>query len=305
MKIIKLKLVIFLLLIMLGINSYAQSKFYISLASGLSFHSINNKEDAKTTDFVLHQKPYENDRNKFSIPLQLQFGYLFSKHFGIEINPIYCNVTTKWQSYGIQNKNCNRDIHTYNYIFPLSFIYSTKISNKICFRANVGGFINYVPTYNYRTLYTNSNINIPDREFQETFLKLEGQLIQVSDLGQELVINYKLDEPLITKLQYGYTGAVQLGYNISPSVNVFFQVQAFKTITDMENKKDITMTRTFDDGTQDVIKINYYSNMYKQFFTREPNDLNNRPKSTIAILNTVLGIRFNFKGKKDSFFRID
>jgi hypothetical protein len=303
MKIIKSA--IYLLLTILVTNSYSQSKLYTSFASGLSFHKINNKEDSKTTDFVLHQKPYETKKYKFSVPLQLQLGYLFSKHFGLEISPSICYITTSWWSYGIDNRYYNRQIALNNYIFPLSFLYSNNISKKINFRAQVGGFINYVPKYTYRNSNGNYNINVPDRSFYETFTTLDGQLIQSSDSGKMVVIRYKLNQPLITKIQYGYTGAILLGYDISPTVNIFFQVQVFKTITDLENKKDITMTRTYENGTQDVIKFNYYSNMYKQFFTREPNDLNNRPKSTVAILNTLLGIRYNFREKKDNTFRIE
>jgi hypothetical protein len=301
-----MKLAIYLLLTILVTNSYSQSKFYTSLASGCSFHSFINKEDSKTTDFVLHQKPYETKKYKFSVPLQLQLGYLFSKHFGLEISPSICYITTSWWSYRINNGNYNRQIALNNYIFPLSFLYSNNISKKINFRAQVGGFINYVPKYTDESGYSNLNGGLwHEGSFDESFTTLTGYSIVQTASSKPFVIRYKLNQPLITKIQFGYTGALQVGYDISPTVNIFFQVQAFKTITDLENKKDITMTRTYENGTQDVIKFNYYSNMYKQFFTREPNDLNNRPKSTVAILNTVLGIRYNFREKKDNTFRIE
>jgi hypothetical protein len=294
-------------LILVFINCFvfkAHSQFYTSLGSGILFHSIHNKEDSKTTDFVLHQKAYRSTKTKFSVPIQLQFGFLFSKHLGIELSPNFCSTISSRWSYGKDNKNCNRDIGLYNYLFPLSINYHKDLSKKISCKFIVGGFLNYVPKYYFLTDYSNLNNNVPDRSFFEIFKTLDGYLILGSDLGQQVEINYKLNQPLITKFQFGYTGAFQFGYDFSPSLNLFIQIQAFKTISDLENKKDIIMIRTFENGMQDEIKINYYSNMYKQFYDRAPNDLNNRPKSTLTILNCLFGIKYIFREKKDDTFRI-
>lgn len=282
-----------------GYAANAQSKFYTSLATGISFHSIKNKEDAKTSDFVLHQEAYRFKKHKFSPTFQLQLGYLLNKHFGVELSPSSIYLTTSWWGYDIENKNCNRDLVLNNYIFPLSINYRNKLSPRFNFKVYAGGFIDYIPKYTYLTDYSNLNSNVPDRSSSEHILTLNGLSIQGSDLAVYVVYDFEIDKPLITKIQFGYTGALQLGYNISSSLNLFFQLQVFKTITDLENKKDITMTRFYRDGKQNDTTFNYFSNMYKQFYSRDANDINNRPKSTVTMLNVLIGFRYNFRNRKN------
>lgn len=297
-----MKKIIFILIFFNSFVLNAQYKFYTSFSTGLQFHSVKNKEDANTTDFVLQQKTYRFGKNKFNSQLHFQLGYLINKHLGAEIGFTTFYINKNWWLYDTNNRNFNRQLVTGGYIFPLSLHCRSNISKRYNYSIYGGVFFTYIPNYTIYYSSNNENINVPDRLVDEMFKGLKGTLSQFSDTGNETNINYTLNKPLITKFQFGYTGGIQFGYNINSRLNLFLQFQIFTTLSDLENKKSVTMTRTFDNGTKDVVTLNYYSNMYKQFFTRDPNDINKRPKTTFTILNSELGLKFCFgKRKNDEF----
>ena len=279
----------------LSIHTYGQYKYYFGVGYGArSYEFLNRKYDLKAISNIGKGEGF--NQNKINDDYTILFGVKFDKHFGLEFSPKRDNYSQKWfTKVPIDNRNYSCDVLLKVYHFPIALFYKGYISSNLTFSFSGGGFYDYVYRQHHSLSSTNFvDWNIPNRFYNEYINDKEGIIyITPSNLG---VFNADQKQIVLDKLLYstsifGCVGSIQLGMRLSEHIDLFLQVNGFKSFNDLEKKSSIIRTEIDNNGNKDTVEHFSLLNNFKEANNNNPRLKDINSNTTILYGNAVLGLK--------------